>query len=38
MTVPFAVLGLGVAVFGAAMCCLDTALRRKLLALAGVGK
>ena len=32
MTVPFAVLGLGVAVFGAAMCCLDTALRRKLLA------
>ena len=38
MTVPFAVLGLGVAVFGAAMCCLDTALRRKLLALAGVEK
>ena len=38
MTVPFAILGLGVAVFGAAMCCLDTALRRKLLALAGVGK
>lgn len=38
MTVPFAVLGLGVAVFGAAMCCLDTALRRKLLALAGVGE
>lgn len=31
MTVPFAVLGLGVAVFGAAMCCLDTALRRKLV-------
>lgn len=38
MTVPFAILGLGVAVFGAAMCCLDTALRRKLLALAGVEK
>ena len=38
MTVPFAILGLGVAVFGAAMCCLDTALRRKLLARAGVGK
>lgn len=38
MTVPFAILGLGVAVFGAAMCVLDTALRRKLLALAGVGK
>ena len=38
MTVPFAILGLGVTVFGAAMCCLDTALRRKLLVLAGVGK
>lgn len=38
MTVPFAVLGLGMVVFGAAMCCLDTALRRKLLALAEVGK
>lgn len=35
MTVPFAILGLGVAVFGAAMCFLDTALRRRLLGLAG---
>ena len=38
MTVPFAILGLGVAVFGAAMCTLDTALRRRLIALAGASK
>lgn len=38
MTVPFAILGLGVAVFGAAMCTLDTALRCRLLALAGARK
>ena len=38
MAVPFAILGLGMVVFGAAMCVLDTALRRKLLALAKVGK
>lgn len=36
MTLPIAVLGLGILVFGGGMLCLDTALRRRLLAAFGV--
>ncbi|MDK6460006.1 hypothetical protein, partial [Klebsiella aerogenes] len=38
MTVPFAILGLGILVFGGGMMCLDTALRRRLLGTFGVGQ
>lgn len=36
MALPIAVLGLGILVFGGGMLCLDTALRRRLLAAFGV--
>ena len=38
MTVPFAILGLGVLVFGGGMMCLDSALRRRLLGAFGAGQ
>ena len=38
MTLPIAVLGIGVLVFGGGMLCLDTALRRRLLAALGATK
>lgn len=36
MTLPIAVLGLGILVFGGGMLCLDTALRRRIFAALGV--
>ena len=38
MTVPFAILGLGILVFGGGMVCLDSALRRRLLGTFGAGQ